>query len=79
LGNFYSKDILDPAILRPGRLDKLLYVPLPNKQDRTNILITLTRKTPLSPLVSLQEIGESQQTEGFSGADLSALVKEAGL
>ena len=41
-------DIIDPAMLRPGRLDKLLYVPLPNKEDRFSILKTLTRKVPIA-------------------------------
>jgi ribosome biogenesis ATPase len=40
-------DIIDPAMLRPGRLDKLLYVPLPTKMDRFSILETVTRKLPL--------------------------------
>lgn len=41
-------DIIDPAMLRPGRLDKLLYVPLPTKDDRHQILRTITRKIPVS-------------------------------
>ena len=41
-------DIIDPAMLRPGRLDKLLYVPLPTKEDRQQILETLTKKAPIS-------------------------------
>ena len=41
-------DIIDPAMLRPGRLDKLLYVPLPNKEDKYSILKTLTRKVPIA-------------------------------
>jgi len=41
-------DIIDPAMLRPGRLDKLLYVPLPTKEDRHQILETVTKKTPIS-------------------------------
>jgi len=46
-------DIIDPAMLRPGRLDKLLYVPLPTQEDRLSILETLTRKLPISNDVQL--------------------------
>lgn len=46
-------DIIDPAMLRPGRLDKLLYVPLPSEQDRLSILKTVTRKLPVSKKVDL--------------------------
>ena len=70
-------DIIDSAILRPGRLDKLLYVPLPSKQDRLSILIALTRKTPLAKGLRLSDIAFSKKTNGFSGADLGSLVKEA--
>ena len=41
-------DMIDPAMLRPGRLDKLLYVPLPTKDDRLSILKTITRNVPMS-------------------------------
>ncbi|GJQ11648.1 hypothetical protein GpartN1_g3439.t1 [Galdieria partita] len=70
-------DMIDPAMLRPGRLDKLLFVPLPDKHGRKAILETLTRKMPLAADVSLENIAFHVQTEGFSGADLSALVREA--
>ena len=70
-------DIIDPAMLRPGRLDKLLYVPLPNKQERLQILQTLTRTLPLEDLVDLKVIVHSKDCTGYSGADLSALVREA--
>ena len=46
-------DIIDPAMLRPGRLDKLLYVPLPTKEDRHQILQTVTKKLPLSDDIAL--------------------------
>lgn len=46
-------DIIDPAMLRPGRLDKLLYVPLPNNDDRHSILNTVCKKVPLAPCVDL--------------------------
>ena len=70
-------DIIDPAMLRPGRLDKLLYVPLPSKEDRVSILNTVCRKVPLADDVDLTQIAHDQHCEGYSGADLSALVREA--
>lgn len=70
-------DIIDPAMLRPGRLDKLLYVPLPNPEDRLQILKTCCKKVPLADDVDLVKIAESELLEGFSGADLSALTREA--
>lgn len=72
-------DIIDPAILRPGRLDKLLYVPLPTPKDRVDILKTCARKTPIDSSVDLESIGVSPLLERFSGADLNALVKEAAM
>jgi ribosome biogenesis ATPase len=70
-------DMIDPAMLRPGRLDKLLYVPLPPPDGRSAILRTLTRKTPLGAGVDVSSIGESGRCNGFSGADLASLVREA--
>ena len=72
-------DIIDPAMLRPGRLDKLLYVPLPTKDDRLSILKTVCRKVPIHENVDLAKIAIDQHCEGYSGADLSALVREAQL
>jgi len=70
-------DMIDPAMLRPGRLDKTLYVDLPNEQERLEILKTLSRKTPLDPDVDLQVISSDSRCEGYSGADLAALVRES--
>jgi ribosome biogenesis ATPase len=70
-------DIIDPAMLRPGRLDKLLYVPLPSKSDRLSILKTLSRKIPLAKNVDLGKISESKNLDGFSGADLASLIRES--
>ncbi|OLL22920.1 putative AAA domain-containing protein [Neolecta irregularis DAH-3] len=70
-------DIIDPAMMRPGRLDKPLFVDLPSKEERFEILKTLTKKTPLSPDVHLAEIAIDTRCENFSGADLAALVREA--
>lgn len=65
------------SFCRPGRLDKLLYVPLPGPEARVAILRTQTMRTPLAPDVDLQSIGQSPRVQGFSGADLAALAREA--
>ncbi|KAL1263567.1 hypothetical protein QQF64_006306 [Cirrhinus molitorella] len=73
-------DIIDPAVLRPGRLDKTLYVGLPPPADRHAILVTITKggtKPLLDSDVSLEEIAHDARCESFTGADLSALVREA--
>ncbi|XP_061847479.1 nuclear valosin-containing protein-like isoform X2 [Colius striatus] len=75
-------DIIDPAILRPGRLDKTLYVGLPPPEDRLAILKTITKdgtRPPLDTDVSLEEIAYSQRCDCYTGADLSALVREASI
>ncbi|NXE83733.1 NVL protein, partial [Cochlearius cochlearius] len=75
-------DIIDPAILRPGRLDKTLYVGLPPPEDRLAILKTITKggtRPPLDIDVSLEEIAYSQHCDCYTGADLSALVREASI
>ncbi len=68
-------DIIDPALLRPGRLDRIIELPLPDTQGRLEILRIHTRKTPLSDSVDLVEI--AALTEGFTGAHLKYLVIEA--
>ena len=68
-------DILDPALLRPGRFDRLVYIPPPDKQSRLSILKIHTRKVPLASDVDLDKLAE--MTEGYTGADLEALVREA--
>ncbi len=70
-------DILDPALLRPGRLDKIIYVPPPDKKARLEILRIHTRKMPLADDVDLELL--AIKTEGYSGADLAALVREAAM
>ncbi len=72
-------DIIDEAMLRPGRLDKQLYVGLPSVHGRLCILKTLTRGRPLSDAIDLAEIAERGECEGLSGADLCGLVKEASM
>ncbi|XP_053475689.1 nuclear valosin-containing protein-like [Ictalurus furcatus] len=73
-------DIIDPAVLRPGRLDKTLYVGLPPPEDRHAILLTITKggtKPCLELDVNLEEIAHDKRCDCFTGADLSALVREA--
>ncbi|GAA5924963.1 putative AAA family ATPase RIX7 [Sporobolomyces koalae] len=77
IGATNRPDILDPAMVRPGRLDKLLYVDLPSPAERVEILKALTKKTPLSDDVNLEKIALDTRADGLSGADLSALVREA--
>ena len=69
-------DLLDPAILRPGRFDRIIHVPLPDEKRRLDILRVITRKMKLGD-VDLEEI--ARKTEGFSGAMLKHLCTEAGL
>ncbi|KAJ0805322.1 putative AAA+ ATPase domain, ATPase, AAA-type, core, aspartate decarboxylase-like domain superfamily [Helianthus annuus] len=70
-------DLLDAALLRPGRLDRLLFCDFPSPQERLDILTVLSRKLPLAKDVNLEAI--AQKTEGFSGADLQALLSDAQL
>lgn len=72
-------DIIDPAMVRPGRLDRLLYVPLPSPLERGQLLSTIGRQVPWDPSVDLNAVGGDPRCEGFSGADLSALVREASM
>jgi cell division protease FtsH len=70
-------DVLDPALLRPGRFDRQVVVPIPDLRGREAILKVHTRRTPLSQAVDLSVLARS--TPGFSGADLENLVNEAAL
>lgn len=74
-------DMIDPAMLRPGRLDKTLYIELPNAEERTEILKTLVlaNNTPLAPDVDLLRVANDLRCRNFSGADLLSLVREAGV
>ena len=72
-------ELIDDAMLRPGRLGKLLYVPLPSENDRVSILQALTRRVSTDGTVDVEQLGKDVRVDGFSGADLSALVREAGL
>ena len=70
-------DLLDPAILRPGRFDKILLINAPSEKGRKMILDIHTVKTPLAKDVIISEL--AKQTEGYTGADLEALVREAAM
>lgn len=69
-------DIIDPAMLRPGRLETLLFVNLPSADERVEILQTLLRKLPIE--FSEEMKGLARSCEGFSGADLGSLLRRAG-
>lgn len=95
IGATNRPDMIDPAMVRPGRLDKLLYVDLPSQDERFEILKTLCKKIPLEgggggqggveddkDVVAdrrpdLRAISADERCDGFSGADLGALVREA--
>ncbi|MEM2338268.1 MAG: CDC48 family AAA ATPase [Candidatus Bathyarchaeia archaeon] len=68
-------DIVDPALLRPGRFDKLLYVPLPDLEARKEILKIHLKKKPLAEDISIDDL--AKRTEGYTGADLAAICNTA--
>ena len=70
-------ELLDKALLRPGRFDRIIEIGLPDSSGRNKILKILTKNMPLSKSVNLKQI--AHKTEGFSGAELKALVMEAGM
>ena len=77
LGATNRRDVLDSALLRPGRFDRIINVPLPDKPARIKILKTYGRKKNLSPDVSYELLGEF--TSGFSGAQIKNLMNEAAI
>merc|ERR1719482_1946130 len=75
IGATNRPDIIDPAVLRPGRLDQLIYIPLPDEGSRFNILKSCLRKSPLSPDVDLAYM--AKMTPGYSGADLTEICQRS--
>jgi len=75
IGATNRPELLDQALLRPGRLDQLLYIPLPDQPSRLGVLTANLRKSPVAPNVPMWFL--AQKTEGFSGADLSELCQLA--
>ena len=75
-------DMIDPAMCRPGRLDKLLYVDLPTADERAEIIRTIIRKVRLAPDSQAAEEVDllvREKCDGYSGADLAAIAREAGV
>jgi transitional endoplasmic reticulum ATPase len=68
-------DIVDPALLRPGRFDRLLYVPPPDKNSRLQIIKIHTKKKPLAEDINMDDL--VQHTEGYTGADIASLASAA--
>lgn len=75
IGATNRPDIIDAALMRPGRLDQLIYIPMPDYESRLSILKSVLRKTPLSRDVDLQYL--AAQTEKFTGADLTEICQRA--
>merc|ERR1712188_259038 len=75
IGATNRPELLDEALLRPGRLDQLIYIPLPDLPSRQGILESTLRKSPIAPNVPINFI--ASKTEGFSGADLAEFCQRA--
>ncbi|KAJ3176905.1 AAA ATPase cdc48 [Gaertneriomyces sp. JEL0708] len=75
IGATNRPDQIDPALLRPGRLDQLIYIPLPDDKSRLQILKATLRKSPISRAVDLEFM--AKMTNGFSGADLTEICQRA--
>ncbi|CAL0334021.1 unnamed protein product [Lupinus luteus] len=75
IGATNRPDIIDSALLRPGRLDQLIYIPLPDEESRYQIFKACTRKSPVSKDVDLSAL--AKYTQGFSGADITEICQRA--
>ena len=75
IGATNRPEILDEALIRPGRLDQLIYIPLPDFIARVGIIKAVLRKSPVAPNVNIDFL--AQQCEGFSGADMTELCQRA--
>ncbi|KAG0456915.1 hypothetical protein HPP92_022072 [Vanilla planifolia] len=75
IGATNRPDIIDPALLRPGRLDQLIYIPLPDEASRHQIFKACLRKSPVAKSVDLMAL--AKYTQGFSGADITEICQRA--
>lgn len=75
IGATNRPDILDPGIMRPGRLDQLIYIPLPDRDSRISIFKANLRKSPIGDDVDMDQLADA--TEGFSGADITEICQRA--
>lgn len=75
IGATNRPDQIDPALLRPGRLDQLIYIPLPDETSRLSILSATLRKSPIAKGIDLSYVAKN--TNGFSGADLTEICQRA--
>ena len=75
IGATNRPDILDPGIMRPGRLDQLIYIPLPDRESRISIFKANLRKSPIADDLKLEKLADV--TEGFSGADITEICQRA--
>ena len=75
IGATNRPDIIDPAVIRPGRLDQLIYIPLPDLESRKSIFQAALRKAPLDPSIDIEVLARS--THGFSGADITEICTSA--
>lgn len=75
IGATNRPDIIDPALMRPGRLDQLIYIPLPDDDSRRNIFKSVLRKSPVAPDVDIEALVKN--TKGFSGADITEICQRA--
>ncbi|PQM36977.1 hypothetical protein Pyn_05237 [Prunus yedoensis var. nudiflora] len=75
IGATNRPDVIDPALLRPGRLDQLIYIPLPDEESRYQIFRACLRKSPVSKDVDIRAL--AKYTEGFSGADITEICQRA--
>ncbi|KAL0805371.1 hypothetical protein Bca101_097862 [Brassica carinata] len=75
IGATNRPDIIDPALLRPGRLDQLIYIPLPDEESRYQIFKSCLRKSPVAKDVDLRAL--AKYTQGFSGADITEICQRA--
>ena len=75
IGATNRPDILDPGIMRPGRLDQLIYIPLPDRESRVSIFKANLRKSPIADDISYDTLADA--TDGFSGADITEICQRA--